>query len=332
MQINKAVLEIFDFHASMAAYSDKELDISDTQIQDYISSHVVKALKDPAVRTGSLSMHNCVAQVLSSYNEGRVSFLEMSNQLSQQLFEYMKQATESSIVDIIVCEVEGEKSYFCVLVCQAHAAYTHIRRADENGKTGAELVLYKAMLPTPSQKLQAFMAIDRADLSVRIFEPKGTYDGESCYLLSDKLLQIGTNQSTKDTVKKVKHIIGKVCEAHESDGVEALAMAKTLIAKNAEVSDTLQPEHIIDRVFAHHPMEQAEAKAELEKHDMMRPLPVAREFATKEGAYQKIKTDTGIEITFPVCYMQDKEFIEILTNDDGTLRIELKHINKIINK
>ena len=65
---------------------------------------------------------------------------------------------------------------------------------------------------------------------------------------------------------------------------------------------------------------------------MMRPLPVNREFAGKQGRQHKIKTDTGIEISFPVEYMKNRDFIEIVTNPDGTLRIELKNINKISNK
>ena len=39
------------------------------------------------------------------------------------------------------------------------------------------------------------------------FEPKGEFDGEVSYILADKVLQFGTNQSSRDTVKKVKAIV-----------------------------------------------------------------------------------------------------------------------------
>lgn len=332
MQINRAILEIFDFNSSMAAYSDKELDLGDQDIQDYLASHVAKALKDPGLRTGQLHTQGKMADRVRTYVEGNISFLDFSNVLAESIFDYMKQSTEPSIIDLIVCDVQGESRYICALLCQAHAAYTHVRRAGDDGKTGAELVLYQAMLPMTTQKIRAFMSINVNDLSVRVFEPKGEYDGESTYILADKILQIGTNQSTRDTVKKVKKIVDKVSQVHESDGVAALAMTRTMIAQNAEVSDTLDPVRIVEKVFADNPIQQEAAKKELAEQDMLRPLPVAREFASKEGVHQKIKTDTGIEITFPVEYMKDKEFIEILTNDDGTLRIELKNINKIMNK
>ena len=96
--------------------------------------------------------------------------------------------------------------------------------------------------------------------------------------------------------------------------------------------DTVDPVRIVEEVFKANPIQQEAAKKELADADMMRPLPVNREFATKVGEHHKIKTDTGIEISFPVEYMKNREFIEIKTNDDGTLRIELKNINKIMNK
>ena len=46
----------------------------------------------------------------------------------------------------------------------------------------------------------------------------------------------------------------------------------------------------------------------------------------------KIIIDRVIEISFPVEYMNDREFIEISTNENGTLKIELKNISKITNK
>ena len=109
-------------------------------------------------------------------------------------------------------------------------------------------------------------------------------------------------------------------------------MTKSMIAKNAEVSDMVNPIRIVEEVFKSNPIQLEAAKKKLVELDMMRPLPVNREFATKVGEHHKIKTDTGIEVSFPVEYMQNREFIEIKTNPDGTLRIELKNINKIVNK
>lgn len=332
MQINHGVLHIFDFTASLAVYSENELNVGDAQIQEYVSGHVSKAIKDPALRTGQISDFSPVGKLMGEYRDGKLAFIDLAKQLGERTFDYMKQATDGVIVDAIVCQAASDVDYICFLLCQAHDAYTHQLISEDNGSLTTELVPHKAVLPTPSQKVRSFMAIRLDDLSVRLYEPKGEYDGESVYILADKVLQIGTNQSSKDTVKKVKRIVDKVAEAHESTGVEELTVMKSMIAKNAEVSDTLDPVRLVEGVFSDNPIQLEAAKKELEEENMLRPLPVSREFASKVGEMHKIKTDTGIEISFPVEYMKNREFIEILTNPDGTLRIELKNINKILNR
>ena len=150
-----------------------------------------------------------------------------------------------------------------------------------------------------------------------------------CYILADKVLQLGTDQSSRDTVKKVKTIIDKVAQAHESDGVAELTMAKSMIAKNAEVSDTVNPVRIVEEVFKSNPIQQEAAKKVLAEQDMMRPLPVNREFATKVGEHHKIKNRYWHRNFIPCrIYAKSGVYRKLKTNDDGTLRIELKNINK----
>ena len=332
MQINHGVLHIFDFTASLSVYSENELNVGDDKIQEYLATHVQKAMKDPSLRTGQISDFSPIGKLLTSYGQGEVAFTVLAKKLGERTFEYMKQATDGVVVDAIVCEAMSDVPYICFLLCQAHDAYTHQLISEDNGSLTTELVPHKAVLPNPSQKVRSFMAVRLDDLSIRLYEPKGEYDGEAVYILADKVLQIGTNQSSRDTVRKVKNIVDKVAEAHESTGVEELTMMKSMLAKNAEVSDTVNPVHLVEKVFSDNPIQLEAAKKELEEQDMMRPLPVNREFASKVGEMHKIKTDTGIEISFPVEYMKKQEFIEIVTNPDGTLRIEFNNINKILNR
>lgn len=52
MQINRAVLQILDFSSSLAVYSENELNMGEEALQDYVSAHVMKGIKDPGLRTG----------------------------------------------------------------------------------------------------------------------------------------------------------------------------------------------------------------------------------------------------------------------------------------
>ncbi len=46
----------------------------------------------------------------------------------------------------------------------------------------------------------------------------------------------------------------------------------------------------------------------------------------------KIRTDTGIEITFPTEYSHNPDFIEFVSMPNGMISIELKNIGNIENR
>ena len=77
---------------------------------------------------------------------------------------------------------------------------------------------------------------------------------------------------------------------------------------------------------------QQEFKEQLQDAKLPDNVAIQKEFAQRTGRSHKIKTDTGIEITFPSEYVENTEYIQFINNPDGTISIELKHIGKITNK
>lgn len=52
----------------------------------------------------------------------------------------------------------------------------------------------------------------------------------------------------------------------------------------------------------------------------------------KANRSHKIKTDTGIEITVPSDFFNNPEYIEFISNEDGTISIAIKNVGQIINR
>ena len=69
-----------------------------------------------------------------------------------------------------------------------------------------------------------------------------------------------------------------------------------------------------------------------QKENLPEHAPVERAVAKRVTRNHKIRTDTGIEITFPAEYAQNPEFIEFTSTSNGLIRIELKNIGSIENK
>ena len=59
---------------------------------------------------------------------------------------------------------------------------------------------------------------------------------------------------------------------------------------------------------------------------------VEKAVAKRVTRTHKIRTDTGIEVTFPAEYGENAEFIEFLSTPDGRIEIALKNIGAIENR
>ena len=73
-------------------------------------------------------------------------------------------------------------------------------------------------------------------------------------------------------------------------------------------------------------------KKKIEEKERPKDLKIEKTSAVRASKSQKIKTDTGIEITVPVEYFEDDRYIEFINNNDGTISIALKNIGKLINR
>jgi len=61
-------------------------------------------------------------------------------------------------------------------------------------------------------------------------------------------------------------------------------------------------------------------------------VPLEREAVRRVAKVQKIRTDTGIEVTFPAEYSRNPEYLTFTSEADGTLSIQLKNIGSIENR
>ena len=68
------------------------------------------------------------------------------------------------------------------------------------------------------------------------------------------------------------------------------------------------------------------------EHELPQQLPITQSNVRSSMKNQKIRTDTGIELTFPTEYFENPELIEFINHPDGTISIEIKKIGRIINK
>ena len=76
-----------------------------------------------------------------------------------------------------------------------------------------------------------------------------------------------------------------------------------------------------------------QAIEKVEKYKVIdEPIKPSSETTMKKYHKQFLKTDTGIEIKIPMQEYENKDSVEFITNEDGTISVLIKNVEKIVSK
>jgi len=129
----------------------------------------------------------------------------------------------------------------------------------------------------------------------------------------------------------VTTITAKVAEEFGDSSAVAVSKTKNYVYEKAEYS-SFSPVSLSKDVFEESEEMQQAFIREVERAGLPEEIRIDKQYAVRTGKNHKIKTDTGIEITFPAEYFDNPQFLEFITNPDGTISIALKNIGKITNR
>ncbi|MCH4179226.1 MAG: nucleoid-associated protein [Megasphaera sp.] len=333
MLINKAILHVLDFNTNVCILSQKELDFSSDVVYEYVDKRINKIRHDASQQTGAFYATSQFQPLVQNLAAGSLKFDEFAASAARSLFDILSHCDVPESVDALVVDFQDDDDvrWLGILMLDNKTAYTH-QILDDDGAIYNKLIQHQAILPGAAQKAEAYALINCRDFSVRFVDKKRQMDGQDIYILPDKLLQCTAVISSKDAVKMVTKIAAKVAEDHGGSTVEALSKTKQYLVENAETADSFSPQNLGAGVFADSPQMQEEFESQVREAQMPADVSIEKEYARKTGKNHKIKTDTGIEITFPSEYIENTDYIQIINNPDGTISIELKNICKITNK
>ena len=155
--------------------------------------------------------------------------------------------------------------------------------------------------------------------------------GEKRLLLPEGLLQCSSEASSKEIVDTVTRIVEEVAQEFGANTAVAASKAKAYVNENADDSAYLAPWDMAEEVFDDEPMQKRFEEA-VAAENLPDKVPMEKKAAQRLARNHKIRTDTGIEITFPTEYSHNPDFIEFVSMPNGMISIELKNIGNIENR
>lgn len=332
IKINKAILHILDFNSGITVFSEKELDVENTSVSTFLTKHIEKSFNDTNLKSGAFLESSRFKIQMLNYINSELNFISFSTYIADIIQSYISMSDKLESIDLIICDfnIEDNRSVG-ILECLNRVGFTH-QVINENDKIKNEIINYHAILPNLSQRLDEFAFVDINTCDINFISKKRYIEGKDTFLLPDILLECSSNISPRDAIKLVDSITCSVAENHGKNSAIAISKAKNFLKENLDLSECLEPMELCKEVFFESEIMQDEFIKEVKDAGIPDTMKLGKSLVVKTSKNHKIKTDTGIEITFPVDYFNNKEYIDFINNPDGTLSIELKNIGKIINK
>lgn len=353
MKINHAILHVFDFVSCVNVFAEEELDLSSKNAKGFVTKRARQALSSIENKHGVFKEESGFAEELREYFCGRRDFVDLSVQIAQFVAEELGRTEKAESTDVLVVDFEDDaetdvseiddeaalndayrgrgRRYFALFVLESRQAYMHEVVHGDGGVVRNDIARHRAVLPNPSQKLSSYALVDARTMEVAFVDKEREIAGEKRYLIPQGLLQCTMEASSKEVIDTVVRIVEEVAEEYGANSAVALSKAKAYVSESAGEFEEIVPEEMAREVFGEDsPMQKRFEEAAAE--ESLPERVTVEKAASRVAKNHKIRTDTGIEITFPAEYGRNPDFIEFSSLPDGTISIELKNIGHIENR
>ena len=360
MNINHAILHVFDFVSCENTFSAEEIDLSDKVAKNYVARLAGKALNDLDAKRGEFATDSRFAEDLRSYVAREVDFVTLSRGIGEYLARELGHMEKPVSTDLLVVDFQDapvkvvnemtdedvaarfegrEDRYLGIILLESKQAYVHDLGFGEAGeRCGVER--HRAILPNPSQKIPTFAVVDLKTFAVTFADKQRTIDGAPKLVIPDGLLQCSIEASSKETFAAVAEVVEAVAEEYGANTAVALSRAKAYVAGSAEGEggeplpweEDFDLSDLADDVFEGNQVLRERFEEVAQAYELPERVTLEREAVRRVASKHKIRTDTGIEITFPAEYSRNPEYLSFTSEADGTYSIQLKNIGHIENR
>ena len=326
--LNAAILEVLDQSYDATVVSEETLNIGDPLTEKYVTRHVKKAMNDLRARQGSFLEDSGFLTYVQSYKNEELDLVGFAGNAIAELRDFLEREKVYSY-DVLLADVRCEDvPYIVMMLLETQTAYTHYT-AEVNGRICNQIVQHHDILPSGTKKIDAFAIIDLLSKKVQYADDtKVCHEGTE--LMKDVVLHCTSRPSGQEVIETVTNIVMDVAKEHEADPTMLLPKVKQYIRETSAEEKPLVASRAAEEIFADDEKMYASFMQKTKEVDLPEETEIPMKAVGRKMKNQKIRTDTGIELSFPVEYFNDPGMIRFVNEEDGTITIHINHIGKIM--
>jgi len=330
--IRNAIMHILDFNVGLPVLSENLLPLNE-ELNDFLRGHIYKVISGDELKTCVFDEENSeVYHLIQEFSEERM--VEITKKLAELLYGILNSNVAIPPADVFFVTYQLEsKKHLAILKMNYKEVYMHYTSLNEEDENVNDIMKQSCALPGAGGRLSEAVIISLEENTVQLIEKKYEVNGVKTNYLSEIYLQCHAKMSQKTKLDIVTKAVDQINKKYFEDDFEKKMEAKSVIHNSCVEQGILVAEEIGQELFGDIPEIKEEFVEKLEKYKLPKEeITVRNERTTKKLEKQFLTTDSGIEINIPMEEYNNKQHVEFITNEDGTISVLIKNVNRITSK
>lgn len=317
MEICNLILHIMDTTQNIFVPSDMELEKMNEEVYPIIESKLKKIFNSNDKKQAQFN-NSIVDKWIFDYKTSEISFVELSQQIASHIFEEKRKLNIFHTSDFIFALVKVNDIRYLVGIDNENSSKLTHTTKEVNHQIFNEIITYKTLFSNSILKHDRIFIVEYSNSNLQLIE--NAYGNTNKRFVLQEILQCSSKPSYKEVVSVLSESVENMSSKYQLDSTQNLSTLKTMIMDSLEDQKILT-EEIAENIFSEQVVAKRDFKDELHKNGIDECILLENVRPRKSDKTQKIKTDNGIEITIPIDFMTNKEHVEFVTENDGTIEI-----------
>ncbi len=325
--LKNAVINVLDTENSEIILSEKEIDLEDNVVRDFLYNIILKTLADEKNIKARFHQETELSRSFEQSIDG--DFLEVTEIISKHFFNMISKTNEKPLDLLFVRFGVGEITAFCMMVLDYNMTYIHKVNVDEDG-LNVSIVRQEIALPNASKKPKRavfYSGINLAEPYLIVLDKLKQEDGSSNFMLSSFLAAEHKYDYIEKT-RSIRTVIEEYTRKNLKDDYEDASNLRSSVDESFFSRGIVSPDEIIDNAklksatHTHNLKELIETKG----FDNSEKFEIDKKYVTKKMTNKVVTTDTGVTIRANREMFNNDEYIETQYNSDGTVNYIIKNV------
>lgn len=339
INIQEAVIHVLDQNGEGPILNEYAMDLTE-DTYNFLYKHINKCLKDEELKFATFNPErNIVKEVVKDYLSGTSNdIIEISKEISNQLFSIMKGNITISSCDLIVVSlVTDQGPMIGILKMDYVKNFTHQIDFIDN-KIGIGLIPQAAGLPGSSQKIQKAVFIkpikegQAYDLMVLDKMKARNIEEYGANYFNNNFLGCTILNSSKDNTKIFLNATENWTRSNVFEDADKAERIRSTIKNKLKEEESINIEELSKELFKDAPEEKENFNAFVRGHGLEEEVKVDKPWVEKKLKRIRLKVDRDIDIYLNDEAYNDPSKFEIVRNGDGSINIVIKHVMNYMEK